>query len=220
MFAQWRRLSTEVSLLFQILVSLVTISDWPRRDSWQHFYTRGLPTKKLQATVPTSLSTSHTLHIHSKLLVLQKNRCMRNKTIVYYYFTKFPTGFYRGVQFGIKILKKKIIKELKNYIPPPPIKKPFSGTYPVIHPSRAHRCSLSRARASEKSFVTCLPWCSVFKKGEGKGVWWHFFAKRNWFFTCACACDGVQKYASHDDAGWHQDAQQWCECHNIDAKQK
>ena len=88
MFAQWRRLSTEVSLLFQILVSLVTISDWPRRDSWQHFYTRGLPTKKLQATVPTSLSTSHTLHIHSKLLVLQKNRCMRKELKLFYLPTK------------------------------------------------------------------------------------------------------------------------------------
>ena len=70
----WRMIT-----LFQILVTWVIISDWPRRDSWQHFYTRGLPTKKLQATVPTSLSTSHTLHIHSKLLVLQKNRCMRKE---------------------------------------------------------------------------------------------------------------------------------------------
>ncbi len=49
--------------LFQILVTWVIISDWPRLASWQHFYIRGLPTKKLQATVPTSLSTSHTLQI-------------------------------------------------------------------------------------------------------------------------------------------------------------
>ena len=55
----WRKRFT----LFQILVTWVIISDWPRRDSWQHFYTRGLPTKKLQATMPTSLSTSHTLQI-------------------------------------------------------------------------------------------------------------------------------------------------------------
>ncbi len=56
-------------VLFQILVSLVTISDWPWWASWQHFYSQGLPTKKLQATVPTSLSTSHTLQlfIHSCL---------------------------------------------------------------------------------------------------------------------------------------------------------
>ncbi len=74
--------------LFQILVMWVIISDWPRRDSWQHFYTRGLPTKKLQATVPTSLSTSHTLHIHSKLLVLQKNRCMRKELKLFYLPTK------------------------------------------------------------------------------------------------------------------------------------
>ena len=47
--------------LFQILVSLDTISDWPWWVSWQHFYSRSLPTEKLQATVPTSLKASHTL---------------------------------------------------------------------------------------------------------------------------------------------------------------
>jgi hypothetical protein len=31
-------------ILFQILVLLDTISDWPRRVSWQHFYTQSLPT--------------------------------------------------------------------------------------------------------------------------------------------------------------------------------
>ena len=74
--------------LFQILVTWVIISDWPWWGSWQRFYIRGLPTKKLQATVPTSLSTSHTLHIHSKLLVLQKNRCMRKELKLFYLPTK------------------------------------------------------------------------------------------------------------------------------------
>jgi len=45
----------------QILVSLDTISDWPLWVSWQHFYSWSLPTKKLLATVPTSLKTRHTL---------------------------------------------------------------------------------------------------------------------------------------------------------------
>jgi hypothetical protein len=66
--------------LFQILVTWVIISDWPRQDSWQHFYSRGLPTKELQATVPTPLSTSHTLQIFiQSCFVLQKNRCMRKE---------------------------------------------------------------------------------------------------------------------------------------------
>ncbi len=46
---------------FQILVSLDTISDWPWWVSWQHIYSQSLPTKKPQATVPTSLKASHTL---------------------------------------------------------------------------------------------------------------------------------------------------------------
>jgi hypothetical protein len=50
-------------LYFQILVTLDTISDWPRWVSWQHFYRWGLPTKKLQATVLTSLKASHTFTI-------------------------------------------------------------------------------------------------------------------------------------------------------------
>ncbi len=43
-------------------------------------YSPGLPTKKQQATVPTSLSTSHTLQIFiQSCFVLQKNRCMRKE---------------------------------------------------------------------------------------------------------------------------------------------
>ncbi len=64
--------------LFQILVSLDTISDWPWWVSWQHFYSWSLPTKKLQATVPTSLKASHTLQ-YSCIVNLQKNRCVRKK---------------------------------------------------------------------------------------------------------------------------------------------
>ncbi len=41
-------------ILFQILVVLDTISDWPWWVSWQHFYSQGLPTKKLQATLPSA----------------------------------------------------------------------------------------------------------------------------------------------------------------------
>ncbi len=64
--------------LFQILVSLDTISDWPWWVSWQHFYSRSLPTKKLQATVPTPLKASHTLQ-YSCFVNLQKNRCVRKE---------------------------------------------------------------------------------------------------------------------------------------------
>ncbi len=42
-------------VLFQILVTLVTISDWPWWVSWQHFYSQSLPTKKPQATLSTML---------------------------------------------------------------------------------------------------------------------------------------------------------------------
>ncbi len=65
--------------LFQILVSLDTISDWPRWVSWQHFYSWGLPTKKLQETVLTSLKASHTFTIFFCFVNLQKNRCMRKE---------------------------------------------------------------------------------------------------------------------------------------------
>ncbi len=42
-------------------------------------YSPGMPSRKPQATVPTSLSTSHTLRIHSNLLDLQKGKCMRKE---------------------------------------------------------------------------------------------------------------------------------------------
>ncbi len=49
------RFSRKDSHLFQILVTLVTISNWPWWVSWQHFYSQSLPTKKLQATLPFRL---------------------------------------------------------------------------------------------------------------------------------------------------------------------
>jgi len=66
-------------ILFQILVLLGTISDWPWLASWQRFYSRSLPTEKLQATVPTSLKASHTFTIFFCFVNLQKNRCMRKE---------------------------------------------------------------------------------------------------------------------------------------------
>ncbi len=57
---KWRQLSRRLSRLFQILVLLGTISDWPWWVSWQHFYSQSLPTKKLQATLPTRLPCRHT----------------------------------------------------------------------------------------------------------------------------------------------------------------
>jgi hypothetical protein len=50
-----KRFSQNYSRFFQILVMLVTISDWPWWVSWKHFYSQSLPTKKLQATLPSRL---------------------------------------------------------------------------------------------------------------------------------------------------------------------
>ncbi len=56
-----KRSSKVFSFLFQILVLLDTISDWPWWVSWQHFYSRSLPTENPLATVSTSLKASRTL---------------------------------------------------------------------------------------------------------------------------------------------------------------
>ncbi len=76
--------SQKYLVLFQILVTLVTISDWPWWVSWQHFYSQSLPTKKLQATLPISLPCGHAtpIYIHWQFFCfvdLQKNRCMRKE---------------------------------------------------------------------------------------------------------------------------------------------
>jgi hypothetical protein len=80
---KWRQFSRRFFCLFQILVLLDTISDWPWCVSWQHFYSQSLPTKKLQATLPISLPWRHatpTNIIHNSFVKdLQKNRCMRKE---------------------------------------------------------------------------------------------------------------------------------------------
>ncbi len=79
-----KRSSQKYLILFQILVTLVTISDWPWWVSWLHFYSQSLPTKKLQATLPISLPCGHATptNIHSQFFCFdgfQKNRYMRKE---------------------------------------------------------------------------------------------------------------------------------------------
>jgi len=83
-FAQMKTTLVKFSSIFQILVSLDTISDWPWWLSWQHFYSQSLPTKKLQATVPIRLRCRHATpyKYYSQIFCcvdLQKNRCMRKE---------------------------------------------------------------------------------------------------------------------------------------------
>ncbi len=65
-FAQMKTTLERLSRLFQILVLLDTISDWPRWVSWQHFYSQGLPTKKLTgntAHLPSLWSGHTSIHL-------------------------------------------------------------------------------------------------------------------------------------------------------------
>jgi len=67
------------SRLFQILVLLVTISDWPRRVSWQPFYTQSLPTSNTGNTACLSCRHATPYKYFSQFFCcvnLQKNRCM------------------------------------------------------------------------------------------------------------------------------------------------
>jgi hypothetical protein len=74
--------SKRFSRLFQILVWLDTISDWPWRVSWQYFYAQSLPTSNTDNTacLPCRHATPYKYHFTILCYVdLQKNRCMKKQ---------------------------------------------------------------------------------------------------------------------------------------------
>ncbi len=71
-----------VPVVENILVLLDTISDWPRRVSWQHVYTQSLPTSNTgnTACLPCRHATPYKYYSQFFCYVdLQKNRCMRKE---------------------------------------------------------------------------------------------------------------------------------------------